>query len=120
MELLVGIAPAGRSLPRSGDTVSVPDRAQLRGMAGSGNFDLKATAFRLMTTVINYDLSSVGMARRLASSFDPDWHLFLEVAQVNALDFPQTSPSYEGVEACSSHEFQPGSATTDLFKMSDW
>ena len=94
----------------------VPSRSQVREMAASESSDLKATAFRLMTTVINYDLSSEEIERRLAWSFDPDWQLFLEVAQNNALGVPQTSPSHEGVQACSIREFETGTARTDAYQ----
>ena len=98
--------------PSSG---SVPDRSQVREMADSGDSSQEVVAFRLMTTVINYELSSEAPARGITGSFDADWQLYLDVAEANSLRVPQADPANESVQSCSSREFQKGSAKTDAY-----
>ena len=71
-------------------------------------------AFKLMTAIVNYDLSSEPAVRRISERFDPDWNLFLQVAQQNGVHLPAQGPVRESVEACSCREFDNGSAKSDI------
>jgi len=92
----------------------VPDRAQVREMVDSRDSSRVIMAFRLMTTVINYDLSSEATSRRTTESFDPDWQLYLKVAQANSLLVLPGDTAHESVQVCSNREFQGGSAKSDV------
>lgn len=96
----------------------VPDRARIQAMVDSGSSREAVTAFRLMTTVINYGLSSEATARGTARSFDSDWRLYLKVAQANSLLVPEAGPLREDVHTCSVREFQAGIVKTDAWEES--
>lgn len=94
---------------------TIPGRDDIRSMAESGMSHLQSSAFRLMTTLMNYDLTSDPIDRTTAQRFDQDWQLFLETAERSGVD---DGPEQASVEACSSLEFEDGTARTDAFEKS--
>lgn len=92
----------------------VPSRNSIPEMSGSGDRMQQIVAFKLMTSIVNYDLSSEPAVRRISERFDPDWNLFLQVAQQNGVHLPADGPVRESVEACSCREFDNGTAKNDI------
>jgi hypothetical protein len=93
----------------------VPGRPQIREMADSSNAEERLLAFKLMTSIINYDLSSEPVHRRISDAFDQDWKLLLEVSQKNGLHLPDARLLREPVTICSCREFDQGKAKQDAF-----
>jgi hypothetical protein len=93
----------------------VPGRPKIQEMVDSDQSDQQTLAFKLMTAVINYDLSSEPAHRRISEAFDPDWQLFLSVARKNGLLLANEDILREPVQACSSRQFDEGKAITDAF-----
>ncbi|MGI8990340.1 MAG: hypothetical protein ACR2I2_12280 [Bryobacteraceae bacterium] len=91
----------------------VPGRAEIRAMAESSDRMRQIAAFKLMASVINYDLSSETASRRISDRFDPDWHLLLTIAEKNGLRVGAEGAVRESVGACSCREFDEGTATVD-------
>jgi hypothetical protein len=89
---------------------AIPGRDDIRSMAESGMSHLQVSAFRLMATLMNYDLTSDPIDRTTAERFDQDWQLFLETAARNGVD---AGPEQASVEACSSREYEDGTARSD-------
>ena len=85
-------------------------------MANSGDSTVKAIAFRLMTSVVNYDLSSAPAARRTTEGFDADWKLYLHVTRKNGVRLDSGNSDGELVADCSCREFDAGIAITDSFQ----
>jgi hypothetical protein len=97
-------------------TGAVPGRLAIREMSASDTPAAVVTAFKLMTAVINYDLSSFALHRRPTESFDPDWELYLEVAGRNGIEPSDLDPrGIDTVTACSSREFDARAANKDEF-----
>ena len=94
----------------------VPGREEIREMAASEDHNRKVAAFKLMTAVINFDLSSEAVARRTSELFDPDWQLFLDVAQKNGVKIPTTEAARETLADCSCNAFNAGKAKVDAFQ----
>jgi hypothetical protein len=105
-------------LPPNLDTKNemVPNRLQIRAMAQSIESRKHAVDFRLMISVINYDLASEPKNRRLAPVFDRDWHLLLDVAEQNGLSLAADSAAREGLEECSSRESEKNIAVVDAIQ----
>jgi len=97
----------------------VPGRPEIRDMADSDQPDKRLLAFKLMTSVINYDLSAEPVHRRISQAFDEDWRLYLEVAQKNGLRLPGETPPHEPIESCSCRQFDEGKAVLDAFGEAD-
>jgi hypothetical protein len=93
----------------------VPGRSEIEEMADSSNADERLLAFKLMTSIINYDLSSEPVHRRISEAFDQDWEQLLEVSQKNGLHFANQRSSRESVAMCSCREFDEGLAKQDAF-----
>lgn len=91
----------------------VPGRAEIQAMAGSGDRLRQIAAFKLMASVINYDLSSEPASRRISDRFDPDWQLLLSVAEKSGLRVGAEGAVRESVGACSCREFDEGTVTID-------
>ncbi len=100
-----GVSALSRSL--------VPGREAIRQMAQGGDREQLLIAFKIMTSVINYDLSSEQPHRRNTDQFSPDWNLFLEAARNNGLRVPTEGPMVESPADCSCREFDEGKATRD-------
>jgi hypothetical protein len=95
----------------------VPGRKEVGEMAESGDHERLTAAYKLMVSVINYDLSSEPVNRRVSALFDPDWQLYLSVAKKNNIrDSHGDSPS-ESLAECSCREFDSGKAKTDAFQV---
>jgi hypothetical protein len=94
----------------------VPGREEIREMAASEDHSKKIVAFKLMTAVINFDLSSEAVARRTSESFDPDWQLYLDVARKNDVKIPITEAAREKLADCSCNAFNAGKAKVDAFQ----
>ncbi|PZR63001.1 MAG: hypothetical protein DLM53_04085 [Candidatus Eremiobacter antarcticus] len=88
-------------------------RPEIRKMADLPDRESRVTAFRVMLSVINYDLSSEPARRRTSEEFDQDWTLFLNVAQKDGLRVPVNGVAREGVADCSCREFDEGRANRD-------
>lgn len=88
-------------------------RREIQEMADRPDAGSLATAFRLMLSVVNYDLSSEPEHRRTTEEFDQDWTLFLEVAQKNGLRVPVNAVAREALKDCSCREFDEGTANRD-------
>lgn len=86
---------------------SVPGRPQIRVMADSSEPALRETAFKLMASVINFDLSSEPTERRTVQAFDNDWSLFMHVADRNHLSVTRWAAD-PSLEACSCNNFDSG------------
>ncbi len=93
----------------------VPGRPEIREMADSSNAEEHLLAFKLMTSIINYDLSSEPVHRRISEAFDQDWKLLLEVSQKIGLHLPGERLMREPVAICSCREFDEGKAKQDAF-----
>ena len=91
---------------------TVPGREAIRSMADSGVRQLQSSAFRLMATLLNYELTSDPTDRETTEHFDHDWQLFLETAARNGID---PGPEQTSVEECSSLEYDKGASRTDDF-----
>ena len=92
----------------------VPSRKTIPEMSASGDRMQQIVAFKLMTSIVNYDLSSEPAVRRISERFDPDWKLFLQVAQQNGVRLPAEGAVRESVESCSCREFDNGTAKNDI------
>jgi hypothetical protein len=99
----------------SNDTpgVHVPSRKEIREMAASSDRTSELTAFKIMTSVINFDLSSEPGNRRAAQAFDPDWILFESVAEATGLRVPTRGSQAETLESCSCREYDQGLSQID-------
>ena len=71
-------------------------------------------AFRLMISVINYDLASEPRNRRPAKSFDKDWQLYLSVTEDNGMRVDPAAR--ESLDECSAKEFTREGATAMKFR----
>jgi hypothetical protein len=91
----------------------VPGREAIREMGNGTDREQQVIAFKIMTSVINYDLSSEQPHRRTTDQFSPDWNLFLEVARNNGLHAPTSGPIVESAGDCSCREFDEGKAKQD-------
>ncbi|MDQ6705055.1 MAG: hypothetical protein M3Z85_03700, partial [Acidobacteriota bacterium] len=91
----------------------VPGRAEIRAMADSDDRMRQIAAFKLMASVINYDLSVEPASRRISELFDRDWQLLLTVAEKNGLRVGSNGGVREGVGACSCREFDERKSTID-------
>jgi hypothetical protein len=89
---------------------TIPGREEVRSMADSGVRLIQSSAFRLMTALINYELTSDPMDRGTTEHFDRDWQLFVETAARDGID---PGPEQTGVEACSSLGYGKGAAKAD-------
>lgn len=103
--LVSGASPLNRAL--------VPGREEIRLMAQGTDREQQVIAFKMMTSVINYDLSSEQPHRRNTEQFGADWKLFLEVARRNSLSVPTEGPVVESTADCSCREFDEGKAKHD-------
>ena len=99
----------------AGPDAFVPGRPEIRDMADSGQPDQQIPALKIMTSVINYDLSSEPAHRRTSEAFDRDWQLFLDIAQNNGLRLLDEDLLREPLQACSCREFDEGKADSDAF-----
>jgi len=93
-------------------------RPEINKMADAHDRESRVTAFRIMLSVINYDLSSEPARRRTSEEFDQDWTLFLKAAQKNGLRVPVDGVAQEAVTDCSCREFEEGRAHRDAFSKS--
>jgi len=114
--LLPGTAAKMSSFSGTSRLGFVPGRAEVRELANWGDRNRKVMAFKLMTAVINYDLSSEPVVRRTAKEFDPDWQLYIEVAQENGIHLADGDGPRETLGTCSCREFDAGTAKTDGFQ----
>jgi hypothetical protein len=94
----------------------IPGRPQIRVMVESGEQALRETAFKLIASVINFDLSSEPTDRRTVQAFDEDWQLLVEVAEKNQLSVPSEAASREALETCSCRSFDTGVEHKDALK----
>lgn len=94
---------------------AVPGRPQIRGMAESSEPILRETAFKLMLSVINFDLSSEPTERRTVQAFDKDWQLFVHVADKNQLSVAGAAAD-KTLEACSCRSFDTGAEAKDALQ----
>ncbi len=94
----------------------VPGREQIADMAAADDHNKQVAAFKLMTSVINFDLSSEPVSRRMSDGFDADWHMFLDVAQKNGVKIPEVEKSREKLADCSCREFDAGKVKNDAFQ----
>jgi hypothetical protein len=90
-------------------------RPEIRRMTNAPDRELRVTAFQIMLSVINYDLSSEPASRRTSEEFDQDWTLFLNAAQRNGVRVPVGSVAPETVVDCSCREFDSGTTSRDVF-----
>jgi hypothetical protein len=90
-------------------------RAKVREMADSSDRQDQATAFRIMTAVINYDLTSEPVHRRASDDFGRDWDLFLLAAEKNGITVSADSAAHESLADCSCREFDANTGTRDAF-----
>lgn len=98
-----------------GDSGFGAGRTEIRKLALLSDRQSRVTAFRLMLSVINYDLSSEPDHRRTSDKFDQDWTLFLDVARKNGIRVPAEPVVTEGVSECSCRQFDQGGETRDAF-----
>lgn len=122
--LVKNFLPPGvaREPQKHGDSGAlVPGRPELLAMADSDQSGKRLLAFKLIASVINYDLSSEPIHRRNAAAFDQDWRLFLDVAQKNGLHLPGENPGGggEALESCSCRQFDDGKANSDALAQAD-
>src|SRR3954452_10706687 len=96
---------------------AVPGRPQIRMMAESADETPRRAAFKLMASVINFDLSSEPPERRNVQAFDKDWQLLLHVAEKNNLAVQNTIEP-ESLEACSCQSFDKGVERKDALQAS--
>jgi hypothetical protein len=92
-------------------------RNEISRMADVPDRESSVKAFRVMLSVINYDLSSEPSHRRSLKDFDQDWTLFLRIAEKNGVSVPP-QVSRESLEECSCREFDLGTANRDAFGQS--
>lgn len=104
-------APAGSG---SWHPAKAPDRKGILEMAQSSQPVQRESAFRLMTSVINFDLASDGINRRTTGRFDRDWELFLQVAESNGIAVTRGG----SVESCSCQAYDAGEAKRDAYAKS--
>ena len=88
-------------------------RREIRKLADQPDSGSRQKAFRLMLAVVNYDLSSPPTHRRTALEFDPDWKLFLSIAQKNGMHLSVADVSQDGIADCSCRELDDGRAGHD-------
>ena len=86
-------------------------------MAESGDQEHRTAAYKLMLSIINYDLSSEPVNRRVSMLFDPDWQLYLSVAKKNNINDSHPDGTSESLAQCSCREFDSGKAKTDAFQV---
>ncbi|MDQ6665012.1 MAG: hypothetical protein M3Z23_11530 [Acidobacteriota bacterium] len=91
----------------------VPGRAEIQAMAQSNDRMRQITAFKLIASVINYDLSVEPASRRISERFDPDWQLLLNVAEKNGLRVGSNGGVRESIGECSCREFDAGQSKID-------
>ena len=95
----------------------VSGRPEVKAMAESGERRKELVAFKLMTSVINYDLSSAAITRRTSESFDSDWQLYLDTARRNGIHVADHDAVTEPVAGCSCREFDAaGGKVVDAFQ----
>ncbi len=94
----------------------VPGRKEVRDLADSSESDKRTAAYKLMVSVINYDLSSEPVTRRTSDGFDPDWRLYLDIARKNNIRSLDVDGVDESLGACSCREFDSGKATNDAYR----
>jgi len=82
----------------------------------SGERNRNVIAFKLMTALINFDLSSEPVVRRTSAEFDPDWQLYVEIAQQNGLPAGDSDGARESLASCSCREFDAGTVKADTFQ----
>lgn len=115
---VTNFAGAQDSLPNGVSPLTlafVPGREAIREMANGNDRGQQVVAFKIMTSVINYDLSSEQPHRRSTDQFSPDWNLFLDVARKNGLRMPLDGPAVESAADCSCREWDQGKATHDAW-----
>ncbi len=105
-------------LPLAPVTVPVPGRTGIRAMTQSDDSADRAIAFRLMMSVINYDLMSEPRYRQTSAGFDQDWQLLLSTATAEDLRLPLAEQIREGMAECSDKQFAAGRASTDAVRKS--
>ncbi|MDQ6678939.1 MAG: hypothetical protein M3Z09_16775 [Acidobacteriota bacterium] len=94
----------------------VPGRKQVSEMADSSESEKRTAAYKLMLSVINYDLSSEPVTRRVSEDFDPDWRLYMDIARKNDIHSGAGAGVDESLADCSCREFDSGTAKTDSFQ----
>lgn len=113
--IVMAFLPSSQSATPAGagswHPAKVPDRAGILEMAQSSRPVERESAFRLMTSVVNFDLASDGINRRTTERFDRDWHLFLEVAESNGIAVTRG----DSVESCSCRAYDSGEAKRDAY-----
>ncbi len=98
------------------DEEAIPSRPDIRLMAESSEPLVKQIALKLMTSVINFDLSSEPGDRRSVQTFDQDWRLLVRVAEANKLTVPAEAAS-ESLESCSCNSFDTGAESKDALQV---
>ena len=94
----------------------IPGRSQVRLLSESSEQTSRETAFKLMATVINYDLSSEPTDRRTVQSFDQDWQLFLHTTERSHLTVQGSETGGETLETCSCNSFDAGAERKDALQ----
>jgi hypothetical protein len=97
---------------------TIPGRPQIRLLSESSEQASRETAFKLMASVINFDLSSEPSERRTVQDFDQDWQLFLYVAGKNLPAVQSSATAGETLEACSCYSFDTGAEKKDSLQES--
>ena len=92
----------------------VSSRPEIQAMAVSDKPGSRVMALKLMTALINYDLSSSPLHRRPTASFDPDWKLYLDVAAKNGISASAADATVETVAECSCRAFDAHPTNTDV------
>ncbi len=100
--------------PDAKDTI--PSRPDVLVLADSPKPLARQVAFKLMASVINYDLSSEPGDRRSVQDFDRDWKLLIHVAAKNNLTVPAENRS-ESLEHCSCQSFDLGTESLDAVQV---
>jgi hypothetical protein len=70
-------------------------------------------AFKVMTSLINHDLSVDGRGRRTTLEFDADWDLFLKAAENAGIHRSKSRSGTESLAACSVRAFEAGTDSVD-------
>jgi len=99
-----------------GSDEAIPGRSQVRLLSESDEPASRETAFKLMASVINFDLSSDPTDRRTVQSFDQDWQLFLHTTAQTHLKLHGSEASGETLEACSCNSFDTGTERKDALQ----
>ena len=111
----VGPALIERAEQKAAPNALVPGRPEIREMSDSGSAVNQVLAFKLMTSIVNYDLSSEPVHRRITDAFDEDWKLLLEVSEKSGLHLQGDALLREPVAACSCREFDEGKSEQDSY-----